>query len=327
MAAEPNDICGYSEPYYYDYLGEKTKKKVPANALDHIARCEQCRAKTERLKLLLEEADTHPDSRQRLKDSATNTLLRLHLAYIGRPVRCSTAKSFFPGLADPVFKIFIPTPITVHIDNCPSCENDLLALRDLGLTHDQLCRLEQLLGDKSAKEAVGCSQANLAIHSVVAMAFREIDAGVLNHVCTCPDCRELVYRRRETIREGLSRTEVTQQKYACQELSATDLFDYCFPYCINAVSDKHAKRRPDLISHVLTCPMCLGKMQQLHRTVHNIAERSDSDIVTCFTLTGQVGKPKEPKTGGLYAAWPVRVVVLGKSDSMPTTSHEQPELQ
>jgi hypothetical protein len=49
----------------------------------------------------------------------------------------------------PSAQIRIPTPITVHLDHCPECADDLKALRNLGLTAEQLERLERLYGCES----------------------------------------------------------------------------------------------------------------------------------------------------------------------------------
>jgi hypothetical protein len=277
-----------SRLYYYDFLSEETRGGIPENALEHMTQCLNCQDEMDRLKALFERVDERIASDQSRKDSAISTLLRLHFAYVGEPVSCSTVKPFLASLADPVLQIRIPTPITMHLDECRACRDDLLELRDLCLTHKQLCRLGRLLGDEPAEDAVNCSQARAAIPTVMSMAFRDTDAEILKHLCTCPDCRKQLYLHREEVRLELPHNEMAQNELPCESVSATDIYDYCLPYGIDPADDQFVEFRESLTSHLRSCPTCLEKMQGLYNTVYGIAERSDSGVVACFTFQQQV---------------------------------------
>jgi hypothetical protein len=87
------------------------------------------------------------DSEQRRRDSAITELLSLHFAWVDELVTCTQVKPFLPGLADPLLRVRIPTPITAHVDSCPACSKELAVLRDAALTHTQLCRLSRILAE------------------------------------------------------------------------------------------------------------------------------------------------------------------------------------
>jgi hypothetical protein len=123
--------------YYYDFLSERTRRVIPESALAHITQCLDCKVEIDRLEMMLLHVDRGVESEQRRKDSAISTLLKLHFAFIGEPVKCSTVRPFLASMADPVLKIRVPTPISMHIDKCRACSGDLLTLRDLHLTHKQ----------------------------------------------------------------------------------------------------------------------------------------------------------------------------------------------
>ena len=154
------------------------------------------------------------------------------------------------------------------------------------------------------------------------MVFRETNAEVLKHLCTCPDCRKLLYQHRETIRTELLHNKVAQKELPCEAVPATDIFDYCFPYGIDPANDQYAKFRESLTSDLRSCPTCLAKMQQLHNTVYSIAERPDSGVVTCYEIDSPAEKLEISDLDDLYADWPIKVQVLDKSKSTPVASAE-----
>ena len=153
VRANSENICLDAELYYYDFLEEETKECIPCSTLEHIAQCRRCQAEIERLKAFIEVPDRLIDLSQYKKNVAITSLLELHFAYVGKAVDCGTVKPFLPNLADPKLTIKIPTPITAHIDRCPACLGELQAIRDMKLTHRQLCRLSQILADEPSKDA------------------------------------------------------------------------------------------------------------------------------------------------------------------------------
>ena len=318
ITPNPNSMCEQARPYYYERLRREGEEKIPAEILAHIRQCRFCQAEVNRLKVVLDESEEHaPESTEQI-NSAIAANLRLHFAFIGASVTCNTVRLFLPSLADPLLEVGIPTPITVHLDKCQQCANDLETIRRLNLTRKQLCRLGQLFAEKPSEDAISCSQAQAGILAVVSMVFRETNAEVLKHSCTCPDCREVLYQWRETVREELVQEQRAPNRFPCEAVSAADIFDYCFPYGIYPASNQYAKFRESFTSHARSCPTCLGKMQDLHNTVYGILERKESGIVTCFKVDESardsiVGSPDD-----LYEDWPIEVQVFDKSSETET---------
>jgi len=238
-----NSICEQARPYYYEYLYGEAQECIPTEILTHISQCHLCQAEVNQLKIILSEARDGAAQHTERTNTAVVTNLKLNFAYIGAFVTCDTVRPFLPSLADPALEVGVPTPITVHLDKCQQCADDLETIRQLNLTHKQLCRLGQLFAEKPAEDAIGCSKAQANILAVVTMVFRETNAEVLKHLCTCPDCRELLYQYRETVQGELLRSRRTQREFPCEAVSATDIFDYVVPYGIDPANDRYAKFR------------------------------------------------------------------------------------
>lgn len=139
--------CKPAQLCYYDLLDAETAASVPDDVREHVASCADCQADVDRLRDLLASAAKKPDTEQSRRDSAIVELLSLHFALVDELVTCTEVRPFLPGLADPLLRVRIPTPITVHIENCPACFKELKALTDANLTHRQLCRLSRILAD------------------------------------------------------------------------------------------------------------------------------------------------------------------------------------
>ena len=320
IVSNPNSICKRAQAYYYEYLCGEDQEYIPAEILAHIDKCHFCQAEVDRLRIILAEAEEHATESTGRTSSAAITNLRLHFAYAGAPVTCNIAKPFLPSLAIPALEAGVPTPITVHLDKCQQCANDLEAIRQLNLTHKQLCRLSQLFADKPSEHTVGCSETRAAVLGVGFMHFHKANAEVLKHLCTCSNCREQLYQFRDKVRRELSDDESTQNRFPCEEVSTADIFDYCFPYGIDPANDQYAKFRESLTSHLRYCPTCLAKMQQLHETIYNIVEQPDSEVVTRFTFEERINEGVEPEPTDLYADWPINVQVPDKSKIESKTS-------
>jgi len=310
-----NINCTDARLYYYDFLSRENRDGIPAGALDHITQCLNCQTEMDRLKGLFIQADERFASEQSRRNSAIGALLRLHFEYIGEPVTCNTVKPFLASLADPVLQIKIPTPITVHIDQCRACRDDLLTLVDLQLPHKYLCRLGQVLADEPAEDTVSCSQARAAIDDVVSMDFRKTNAEILKHLCTCPECRKRLYLSREALRKKLPHDEVFVNEFPCESVSAADIYDYCLPYGIDPADDQYVEFRESLTSHLRGCPRCLAKMQELHLTIYNIAEHSESETVTVYNID-ESSRAKSPGESGPYAGFPIGVETAAGKDKV-----------
>ncbi len=303
--------CASARQYYYDLLDKGAEGDVPEIVLRHVDSCRRCQADISRLRALL--AGTG-NAAQSQKDLVIRELLSLHFAWIDKSVTCKTVKPFLPSLADPMLQISIPTPVTVHLDNCRACSEELSTFRNLGFTHTQLCRLGQFIAEKPAD---GCSQAQAAIPAVAGMVFGGTDAGILEHLCTCPDCRELLYQHRESARTELTPGHAAQKELSCREVSEADIFEHCFPYGIDP-ADRDIEFRESVALHLRSCPTCLAKIQQLHAAVYAIAERPDSGVATRFTFREQTDEGAGRQSSRMYAEWPVEVQVFEQEDPVDT---------
>jgi len=318
MISNNHDInCTNARLYYYDFLSRKNRDSIPAGALNHITQCLNCQSEMDRLKGLFIQADERLGGEQSRKNSAIGDLLRLHFEYIGEPVKCNTVKPFLASLADPVLQIRIPTPITLHIDQCRACRDDLLTLIDLQLPHKYLCRLGQVLADEPAEDVVSCAEAQAAIDDVVSMNFCKTNAEVLKHLCTCPDCRRQLYLSREALRKKLPDDQALQNEFPCEAVSAADIYDYCMPYGIDPADDQYAGFRESLTSHLRGCTNCLAKMQKLHLAICSIAERYESEAVTVYNID-ESSRAHSPNESGPYAGFPIAAETAAGKDKIHT---------
>jgi len=312
VATNPNQFCKQAEPHYYDFILGVREEPIPQHIVHHIEQCQNCQEQLNQLKIVLAQTDCI-DPKQSYANSATVTMLKLHFAYISKPVTCQTVKPFLPTLLDPVLATRIPTPITAHLDNCQQCSEDLETIRRLNLNRNQLSRLSQLFAEGPSKGKVTCSQAQAAILFVVLMTLRETDADVLKHLCTCPDCRKALYEYRQTVCKEVE-GEPEQEKFPCEKVSAADVFDYVVPYGLDPGKNQYARFRESLCSHVRRCPACLGKMQQLHDTVYAILDRADSEVATVYNIDDSAKGRATSKSNDLYSGFPIKVEVLNWKD-------------
>ncbi len=309
VALNFNSLCKEAEPYYYDFLCEEAGGIVPNVVIDHINHCQHCQEQLSRLTCVLSITESNIGSDQRQVSSAITTMLKLHLAYSEKPVTCDSVKPFLPSLLDPALELGVPTPITVHLDNCQKCSEELETICRLNISRRQLRRLSQLFADKPVGSDISCIKVQNAIPSIVSMVFNETDSEVLKHLCVCPDCREMLYQRREMVLRGLLKTSAVESKFPCSKVLARDFFDYVVPYGLNPSSDQYAKFRESFTSHLRTCPTCLTKMQELHETIYGIYERAGSDVVTIYRIDESAKAKTAERSDIPYAGFPVKVEV------------------
>jgi hypothetical protein len=314
IAPKHNSLCRQAKRYYYDFLGKEDYGLIPKPIINHIKQCQNCQEQLNQLEGVLSQAEDHGELEQRKVSPAITVMLKLHFAYVGKRVTCETVRPFLPTLLDPVLEIRIPTPITAHLDNCQQCSQDFETIRGLNLTPKQLRRLSQFLAEKPSEDGVNCSQARAAILPVVLMAFRETNAEVLKHLCTCPNCRKALYQYRESVRTDLLHYRGPQKEFPCEEVSATDIFDCVVPYGLDPADDRYAKFRESLTSHLRDCPVCLAKIQELHNTLYGIAERPASEVVTIYHIDDSAKAGILSESDDLYAGFPIRVEVITRED-------------
>jgi hypothetical protein len=315
IAPNHNPLCGEAKLYYYDFLHDKSRKLIPESIVNHMEQCQHCQEQIDQYKVVLSQADgIEPEQGQ--VNFAVTIMLKLHFAYIGKPVTCNTVRPFLPGLLDPALEIRIPTPITAHLDNCRQCAEDLETIQRLNLDRKQLCRLSQLFAEEPGEDNISCSQAKAAIISVVFMALQETNEGVLKHLCTCPNCRKALYQYRQSVLTDLLQCEKAPKEFPCEEVSATDIFDYCLPYGIDPAADQYTKFRESLTSHLNGCPVCLGKIQELHNTLYGIAERLESEVVTIYYIDKSAKAQAVNESDDLYAGFPISVEIASRKDKV-----------
>jgi hypothetical protein len=238
-------------------------------------------------------------------------------------VTCQTVRPFLPSLAAPLLKIRIPTPITVHIDNCLTCKENLQKIQSLNLSLKQLFVLGQIFAEPNPGKDL-CIKAQEVIPHLIALSLSKTNSEYLKHLCTCPDCRSRLYRLRDLVFESLSKTNVEKGNFPCEAVLPTDIFDYCFPYGIKVENDQYAKFRTALASHIYVCATCLNKMQQLHKTISGILECPDSGIVTRYQIDPNQ-KIHINNTNNIYKEWPMKVEVYDSSQYNSTKSSNTSE--
>ena len=313
IAHNRNSICEEARLYYYDYICDESNDNIPSGIFDHIDDCCHCKAEADTLKMQLtsDQHNTSMDSEAR--HFAVIGHLKHHFAYAGHLVTCSTAKLFLPGLSDPSLEIKVPTPITVHIDKCEQCREDLGTIRQAGFAHKQLCRLAQLFAEKSAVNGNMCIEAKKEIETIAIMTFGGISAEVLRHICVCSDCREALYNAREHRCKDLV-CESDKSDISCEAVSDADIFDYVFPYGIDPDKDEYAMFRKSLTCHLANCTKCLGKMQILHNAIYGILGRQESGISTCVNMDVSFQGIEIGDNMDAYADWPFEVQVNDQPD-------------
>lgn len=228
-------------------------------------------------------AERFVSAQQHRINMAVITCLSLHLNYLDQPVNCELVKPFLPLQADNKLKITVQTPITIHITECPDCQCDIETLKLLNLERKQLVGLGEMFSRGNHRNYKNCRKVREAIPSLAVMDFSSTTAETLRHICTCPRCRRLLYKERNVIYQGLL-ADNTLEPFPCELVSPTDMLIYVVPYSFDPANDQYARFRPSLISHLVKCPKCLGKMLKMHNFIYGILERPDSGIVTCSGL-------------------------------------------
>jgi hypothetical protein len=93
-------------------------------------------------------------------------MLKSHFAYVDKPVSCKLVRPFIPTLLNSAVTARVPTPITVHLDNCSQCRRDLETVRKLGLEPGQLCRLGELFADVLADNVSKIEQLHKTVYDI-----------------------------------------------------------------------------------------------------------------------------------------------------------------
>ena len=145
-------ICEQASVFYYDYIQDARLCDAEPEIFRHIEKCTFCQSEIERLKIILAEpANQTITEKTSRRDIQVTTILASHFNLMNKEVTCGIAKSFMPSLAGLSFDIRIPTPITVHIENCNLCRHDLDTIRRLNLTHEQFTHLGRIIAEHNGE--------------------------------------------------------------------------------------------------------------------------------------------------------------------------------
>lgn len=220
--------CREAEVYYYDFLCQE-EAMVPESARRHLAVCPICQERLCRLKDTLFEAQHHPNPADTW-DGKTIEELAGQFQLLDEHVACRAVKRFLPKLALAAPQIRIPTPVTVHVDQCSQCDKDLAAIRELNLTTPQLKRLSRFFESGRGEgvspvwspgqakpegqdifASVSCDNISTAdIFDCVVLFDAPPDerhGAVVSHLRACPACTAKVQALRRTIHEILERAD------------------------------------------------------------------------------------------------------------------------
>jgi hypothetical protein len=166
-------LCGEAKLYYYDSLHGQDCEIIPEHIDNHIKSCPDCRENIEQLRIALSK-DECVASNSGQNTAAVTTMLELHFAYIDKHVTCRTVRPFLPALLDPALEIRIPTPITVHLDNCQQCSEDLKTIRMMEPSGTELYRLSRLFTEGIAQNTKEYSEMPKAVIAMASRADSEI---------------------------------------------------------------------------------------------------------------------------------------------------------
>jgi hypothetical protein len=272
--------CEEARGYYYDCVDGQCEDEIPQTIQMHIGHCDHCREEIQRLGRALKNPSTS-DSDEASHLSMVNALLAMHFKYAETPVTCALAKRFLPSMAGSGARITIPTPITVHIEQCSKCRNDWIELQSLNLSDVQLQRLTECI-EKRADDAGLSGHQHLSNEQVQRFArvdYADLDAACVEHVCECVPCRKRTLTARQTVASRLF-----VEPGACQEVSWEDLFDLALPVGFNPLVDEYAQFRKATVDHVACCESCLRRLAAMDQILVNLLPPHECGVVTHFQV-------------------------------------------
>lgn len=309
VAFDGSEWCRQAEAYYHDYLQDPRDPSIPEAVVAHIEACTHCQSRVQTLRETLRELNEHARMTLPEKDSQVIRELQSHFEYLDELLVCAQAKPFLCGLLAPSARIRVPTPITVHLDQCAACAEDLESLRGLELGTDQSARLGRLYRENVHDIGRLCPRAQSHATAFAAMAFEGIPSEILQHLCICPRCRQHVYEQRQELLNRALDVKAQARPLRCEEATMAGLFDYVIPYGLQSDDFRDPSHR-DRAEHIRSCPACLEALQHIHSTISQIAERPDSDVATIYTAQDPnevAGADIQPTP---YGAYPIDVHVV-----------------
>ena len=272
----------------------ETRDKVPAEIQSHIINCLYCSKGLAGISKFIADGNLFEAGRAIFMEKIVGQAKR-HFDFVGKIIDCRVVKGFLPLLADTRLSITIPTPITVHLDQCDQCSKDWSKLCALDLSSVEFNTLARFYTELKTNidSSETCRQPEAIIEFFAKMQFDCLSAEILEHICQCHWCREMVYQKRLIMSNEINVID-QQDNIPCQAVNASGLFTYCLPFGLDPANDQYAKFRTALTSHIVNCSKCLDKLQQLHSTIYSIAERPNSDVLTCYEYSPVVFNSKKP---------------------------------
>ena len=307
VGLEGNGQCREAQFYYHDFL--ENRGTVPGAVAGHIDGCAHCRAQVERLGRVLGEAAPEGNTHRVSHSRELIAELQSHFDHMGEQVACNQVKRYLPSLL--FDHIRIPTPITVHVDQCDGCTEDLDHLRSLGLTQEQLVRLAALYAEPAPTDPAECRQVKLMLAETDDLSLQETPTHLADHIRACPQCRERVYEARQDLLYRCQEHAQADAHTGCGRIVDADIFDFVVPPGggVSSAADSAAGREA-VTAHVFSCPQCLAKVQNMHRVIYGAAERADSGVATVYT-PAKAGATASNKNLRSYAAYPIDVQLRG----------------
>jgi len=310
MYLSKENVLRWGEAKWYYGLMAEHGPDVPEAIARRVRRCLVFRKQVDRLQEAVTGAGGEADTnRSKMKRDIIDTLSE-HFRCLDEQVTCSRVKPFLPGLLLPMVQVRIPTPITVHLDHCSECADDLEALRELGLSPEQLERLERLYRGPAAQDRRLCRKARSKIAAFVRGSLEGIEDGLLDHLCLCTRCRSRVYRGRQRLLEnetnGAGRADGPED-----DLPIAELFDYAVPYGRESAGVPQGGYVP-----VPNGRPYLKRIQELDETLYGIAERTDSGIATVYR-TLETDAPPRGETTPVAESLDAAGIVESYSDPYP----------
>jgi len=282
VAFDGSELCREAETYYHDYLQDPSNASVPRSVACHIERCPHCQSRIQSLREVLCDLDGHPAPALADRDLQLIHELRSHFEYIDEPLTCVQIKPFLCRLLSPSMRVRIPTPITVHIDQCAACARDIESLRRLELGVEQLARLGPLLEQHRQEDPCLCLRAQSHAAALALLSPEGMSPEILDHLCACAHCRREVYRHRQHLLDHTRFPRAQTKALRCEQITTAELLDWAIPYGRRPESFL-TEQQQALREHMRSCRVCLERMQQIHRAVASIAERADSGVTTVYT--------------------------------------------
>ncbi len=319
VAFDGSELCREAETYYHDYLQGPGNPSVPRSVARHIEGCSYCQSRIQSLRELLCDLDGRRAPALAGQDLQLIHELRSHFEHVGEPLTCVQVKPFLCRLLSPSVRVRIPTPITTHIDQCAACAKDIESLRQLELGVEQLARLGPLLEQHRQEDPCLCLRAQSHAAALALLSPESISAEILDHLCACAHCRREVYRQRQHLLDHTRFPQAQTKALRCERITTAELLDWVVPYGRRPESFR-TERQQALREHIRSCPVCLERMQQIHRTVAEIAERADSGVTTVYATRDPAGAPRNDAWMAPSGIWSTDVRIPGRA-TVATSKH------